>query len=256
MIVFDQLSRGRSEATTDTANMSIASQVAQIETLLAHLGVKDFYLYGHSYGTMLAVEYYFKHSQQVKAIILGSPCMSTKRWVIDADTLMVSLHEPERTLLQNMKKGVKQDSVKEAKALHPYFSSFYNHGQHVPRIDSAIAQSGNELYKHMWDKSEFIADGTLAHYNRIADLKRILAPALLISGEYDAARTQNVRYYASLMPNANFVLVKGAGHSTMNDVPGVDEKVIKEFIKPLTKPRYESPQRNSGSSFLYVEGSK
>ncbi|MCJ8209037.1 proline iminopeptidase-family hydrolase [Mucilaginibacter sp. RS28] len=235
VIFYDQLGCGRSDHTTDTSTMSINAQIKQTEALLNHLGVKNFYLYGHSYGTMLAVEYYFKHPEQVKAMILGSPCMSTKRWVTDADTLMAALREPERTILQNLKKGVPQDSLKEAKALDLYFANFYNHRPHVPRVDSALAQFGNALYTHMWGKNEFTADGTLVNYNRIPDLHRIAVPTLLIAGEFDAARPATVRYYTSLIPNAKFVLVKGAGHSTMNDVPGVDEKAIREFIKHLEK---------------------
>lgn len=235
VIVFDQLDCGRSDHPGDTTKMSVGNQVEQVEALLTHLGVKEFYLYGHSYGTMLAVEYYFKHPEQIKAVILGSPCMSTRRWVADADTLMQTLPDTVRLALRNIKNDVPQDSLKAAKALDIYFASFYNRRQHVPRIDSSIARSGTALYAHMWGKSEFQVTGNLKDYNRIPDLAKITVPVLFIAGEYDAARPATVKYYSSLTPRSSFVLIKNAAHSTMNDAPGEDERAIRNFLKGIAE---------------------
>lgn len=234
IIVFDQLGCGRSDRTTDTTTMNFGSQMQQVEKLLAHLQVKDYYLYGHSYGTMLAVEYYFKHPQGIKALILGSPCMSTRRWVSDADTLMASLPEPTRTVLQNLKKGITTDSATAAKAMDVYFGTFYNHRAHVPRVDSSLAQTSNALYTHMWGESEFNANGTMKNYNRIPDLKKIGVPTLLLAGEFDAARPATVKYYASLIPVSKFVMIPNAGHSTMNDQPDEDVKAIRRFLNEVS----------------------
>ncbi len=231
VIVFDQLDCGRSDWPGDTSRMSVNNQIAQVETLLAKLNIKQIYLYGHSYGTMLAVEYYFKHPDQIKAMILGSPCMSTQRWVADADTLISTLPDSVRSILQSAKKGIKQDAAKEDKAMSVYFATFYNRRQHLPDVDSSIMRFGTSLYTHMWGTGEFKADGTLKNYNRIPDLKDIKVPTLLIAGEFDAARPATVKYYGSLIPNSSFIMIKNAGHSTMNDAPGEDEKAITQFLK-------------------------
>ena len=88
IIVYDQLGCGRSSNTEDTSLMNIEAQLKDIKALLNKLQITEFYLYGHSYGTMLAVDYYFKNENLPKALILASPCMSTKRWELDADTLI------------------------------------------------------------------------------------------------------------------------------------------------------------------------
>lgn len=87
----------------------------------------------------------------------------------------------------------------------------------------------------MWGNSEFHATGTLKNYDRTPDLGNIKIPTLYITGEYDAARPITVQYYHSLTPHSKFEIIKGAGHSTMNDNPEADIKVISDFLNELEK---------------------
>ena len=60
IIVYDQLSSGRSSNSEDTSLMNLPTQLDHLKTLLQKLALKEFYLYGHSYGSMLAVSHYLK----------------------------------------------------------------------------------------------------------------------------------------------------------------------------------------------------
>ena len=61
VISFDQLGCGRSDAIADTTLMTVDSFVEQITKLLTALQVSEVHLYGHSWGSMLAVDYYLKY---------------------------------------------------------------------------------------------------------------------------------------------------------------------------------------------------
>ncbi|TWI80569.1 proline iminopeptidase [Lacibacter cauensis] len=232
VIVYDQLGCGRSSNLNDTALMNIASQLKDLKTLLQKLEITDFYLYAHSYGTMLAAEYYFKNENLPKALILASPCMSAKRWELDADTLMNSMDAVYRKPLQNFKAGNYKDTALYSEAIKKYYSSFYNRKMNS-YIDSSIARSGKALYVHMWGKEEFTVTGNLKNYNRINDLHQIKIPTLFTAGEFDAARPATVKYYQSLTPNSKFVLIENAAHSTMNDNTTADLNAISSFIQSI-----------------------
>lgn len=234
IIVYDQLGCGRSSNLQDTTLMNIDSQLHDLKALLDKLHVKDFYLYGHSYGTMLAVDYYLKNKKKPKAIILASSCMSLKRWEQDADTLIASMDTIYSKPLINFKNGIYTDTALYFKAIEKYYGSFYNHTMNA-NIDSSISKSNKEMYLQMWGKEEFIANGSLKNYNRINDLHKIQIPVLFTAGENDAARPTTVKYYQSLTPNSTFVLISKAGHSTMNDNPKEEIKAISDFIKSLEK---------------------
>lgn len=234
VIVYDQLGCGRSSNLNDTTFMNIESQLKDLKALLQKLHVTDFYLYAHSYGTMLAAEYYFKNENLPKALILASPCMSAKRWELDADTLINSMDSVHRSALQNFKAGNYNDTAFYSQAINQYYSSFYNRKMNR-YIDSSIARSGKALYLHMWGKEEFTVTGNLKNYNRINDLPQIKIPTLYTAGEFDAARPATVKYYQSLTPDSRFVLIENAAHSTMNDNTKADINAIRSFIQSIEK---------------------
>ena len=120
VIVFDQLGCWRSDRISDTTLMTVENYVEQTRQLLNELNIKDYYLLGHSWGTMLGVDYYLKYSDGIKGLILGSPCLSSKMWVKDADALISTLPDSIQAVLRNNIKGVNQDSAKLNKAIKFY----------------------------------------------------------------------------------------------------------------------------------------
>ena len=232
IIVYDQLSSGRSTNSTDTSLMNMESQLRDLKALLSELKITDFYLYGHSYGTMLAVDYYFKNENLPKALILASPCMSTKAWELDADTLINSMEIAYSRPLKNFKVGIYNDTDNYSNAIAAYYSKFYNRKTNS-YLDSSIARNGPKLYLHMWGKEDFLVTGNVKNYNRINDLQKINVPVLFTAGEFDAARPSTVRYYQSRTPKATFTLIENAGHSTMNDNTPADIAAIRNFIKSI-----------------------
>lgn len=236
VITFDQLGCGRSDRITDTTLMTVESYIEQTRKLLDHLGVKEFYLYGHSWGSMLGTDYYLKYRDGIKGLILASPCLSSKLWVSDADTLISTLPDTISVILRNEIKGERQDSVKLSLAIESYFSNFYTRKQPPSAdLDSAGSQMGTNVYQHMWGTSEFFVLGTLKNYDRTNDLKRIDIPTLYITGEFDAARPNTVKYYQSLTPNSRLTIISNAGHMTMHDNPTEDIKAISDFVNELDK---------------------
>lgn len=238
VITFDQLGCGRSDEITDTLLMTMDNYVEQVRQLLISLKVKNFYLYGHSWGTMLGTDYYLKYPEGVQALILASPCLSTKMWMSDADTLISMLPDTIQLALKKSKNNFQQDSSKLIEAIR-YFGKIYYTRQPHPFLryfrDSIGFSKGANVYNYMWGNSEFNATGTMKNYDRTPDLKRIKIPTLYLTGEYDAARPATVRYYQTLTTKSKFVINKGAGHVTMNDNPDADIKTISDFLNDLEK---------------------
>lgn len=231
VIFFDQLGCGRSDRITDTTLMTIDAHVDQITRLLRFLDVKEFYLYGHSWGTMLGMDYYLQHGDGVKAMILSGPCLDAKRWMADADTLIALLPDSTRMVLKKSIEGVVEDSARLASSVAAYMDNYYARRKPVlPSLDSSVVQMGMNVYQYMWGSNEFFATGTLKDYDRTADLGRIDVPTLYIAGEFDAARPATVRHYQSLTPGARLVIVPRAGHFISHDNAMDEIKAIEAFL--------------------------
>src|SRR5690606_31064582 len=125
VIVFDQLGCGRSDRITDTSLMTVDAHVEQVRALLDALDVGHVYLYGPSWGTMLGVDYYLKHGERVKGLILSSPCLNADTWTTDADTLISMLPDTVEVVLRNSINGVPQDSASLNIANEVFFNNYY-----------------------------------------------------------------------------------------------------------------------------------
>ena len=234
VIFLDQLGCGRSTRITDTTLMTIEKNVEQLEQVRKALKLDKFYLYGHSWGTMLGMDYYVKYPKGIQGLIFSSPLFSTKIWTDDADTLIKTL--PEAT----------QKAIRESERLNDYANEAYKEAMkvyykaYVRRSDKSKSQQdtaakffGENVYNFMWGPSEFTATGNLLNYNRLKDLPKITVPTLLTAGEYDEARPSSVRYYTSLIPGAQFKEIPQAAHSTMMDNPKEYIGVLREFLKKM-----------------------
>lgn len=236
VITFDQLGCGRSDRITDTALINVDSYVEEIKTLVDHLGLREFYLYGHSWGSILAAEYYFKHPEGIKALILTSPILSVKRWSEDADMLISYLSDTISQVLRNDMRGIVQDSIHLHAAMDRYLMTYGARKRPLsPDFDSTFTQEAPIVMENLWGHSEFIPSGALRDYDRTEDLKKINVPVCYIIGEYDEVTYQTVKYYQSLTPHSIFKVIKGAGHMVMQDNPEDNRMVIAEFLSRWDK---------------------
>ena len=234
VIIFDQLGSGRSDYHTDTTLLKVENFVEQVKALKTSLGLKEFYLHGHSWGTALALEYYLKYPKGIKAIIFNSPYFSTALWKADADTLISTLPD---SIQQAIKTGEKNHDFKSTqyKNANEVFSK--NFGVRKTRLtselDTATSKGNTFIYNYMWGPTEFTATGTLLNYNRVQSLKTIKVSTLFITGEFDEARPATVKYFQSLVPNAKYVMIEGAGHGTMHDNKTQNISAIKNFLAEI-----------------------
>jgi len=236
VIFFDQLGCGRSTLEMDTTQMNIKFYVDEVYQVKKALGLKDFYLYGQSWGTILGAEYYFSHPEGIKGIILASPALSGKLWIQDAQLLLNQLPDSLQEVIQ------KYEKLKEFHAPEYQDAMMVYYKKHIARklpwsadIDSTFAYLGEDVYTYMNGPSEFTFTGTLQHYDATSRLQTIRIPSLFICGKYDEARPETTEYYAGLVPNSKFVIIEDAAHMTMQDNPEQDIKEIRIFLNEIEK---------------------
>ena len=234
VIFIDQLGCGRSDRITDTSLMTIESYVNQLKQIHDALGLKDYYLFGHSWGTILAVEYYFAHPEGLKALILSGPALDIPRWSKDADTLIATLPDTIQTAIRENEKNGTYDSPQYGQAVDYYYKLYLARKQPWSSdLDSAFSKIGENVYMHMDGPSEFTLTGNLRDYDATGKLGKIDVPTLFIGGEFDEARPSTVKYYASLVPNSKVEIIPDAGHLSMQDNPDVNNKAIKDFLNNI-----------------------
>ncbi|MDP3393143.1 proline iminopeptidase-family hydrolase [Sediminibacterium sp.] len=238
IIIFDQLGSGRSDYHTDTSLLKVPLFVEQVSALVSSLQLNSFYLHGHSWGTALALEYYLQYPKGVKAIIFNSPYFSTKLWKKDADVLIKTLPDSIQIAIAEAEKTGNFNSAAYTNANTVYAKNFGVRNTRLSSdLDTIMAAGNGFIYNYMWGPTEFTATGTLINYDRISSLPKIKVPALFITGEFDEARPQTVRYFSSLVKNSQFGIIEGAGHGTMHDNKAKNIQLIKDFIATVEQTK-------------------
>lgn len=234
IIIFDQAGTGKSGHLTDTALMNMEFMVGQLNEFIHFLGLKKYYIYGHSWGCMLGLDYYLKYPEGVQALVLNSPLVSTERWIRDADSLIATLPDSIGAAIEFHEQNQSYDSREYRVANYIYYKNFILRNERVKSEYATEPEPGNnEMYNYMWGPSEFTATGILRDYDRTADLQDIKIPVLFIAGEFDEATPNSVKYFSTLTPFGKFSMIDGAAHATMHDNQGQNIAVIEEFLKEI-----------------------
>lgn len=235
IIFFDQLGCGKSDHITDTTLMTVDHYVEEVAKVVKHFGLKEYYLFGQSWGTMLGTEYFLKHPEGIKAMILSSPAISIPRWLKDADSLISTLPDSIQVAIRTNEKTKNYNAPEYKQGVQVFYENFV--ARKLPwsaDIDSCFMEIGKQ-YEYMNGPSEFTIVGALKTFDRTDRLHEINVPTLFITGEFDEAVPSTVKYYQSLVPGASLEIIPGAGHLTMQDSPEQSNKVVRDFLNSIEK---------------------
>jgi proline iminopeptidase len=180
---------------------------------------------------MLGLDYYLKYPKGIQALIFASPLFSTKIWTDDADSLISKLPTSIQKSIKESEKNRDFNNESYKEAMKVYYKAYVRRSDKTKsQQDTSDKFFGSTVYTFMWGPSEFTATGNLLNYDRLKELTLIKLPTLLTAGEFDEAAPSSVRYFASLIPGAQFQLIPQSAHVTMMDNPKENNRILREFL--------------------------
>jgi proline-specific peptidase len=231
VVRYDQLGGGHSDAATDTAMFNIAHFVAELDSLRTHLGYDVVHILGHSWGTILGLEYYRAHPEHVKSLVLMSPALDIPEWERHARELLLTLPDSSQLAVREAEAAKKYDDPKYQAAIGEFYSRYVWRKPVQADLDSMFATVNMKIYEYMQGPSEFTIIGTLKSYNSTTFLKDVKVPTLFTVGEFDEANPETVKRHAAMTPGAEVAVLAGAAHLTQWDAREENIKVVREFLR-------------------------
>lgn len=233
VIRYDQLGSGKSGTTTDTTLFTIPHFVAELDSLRAHLGVERWDVLGHSWGTILAVEYYRAHPDRVRALVLASPVMDIPAFMQHVRSLVATLPDSSQRAIAQAEATGDYAAPGYQAAMNEFYSLYVWRHPVQPDLDSTMAQVNQALYVYMQGPSEFTITGTLKDWSALGWLPSITVPTLFTVGEFDEVGPELVRQHAALIPGARYELLAGAAHLTPWDARDANVQVVRDFLRAV-----------------------
>lgn len=238
VVIYDQLGAGRSPATNDEALWTIERFVLELAQVRAALDLEEVHILGHSWGSMLAMEYLLTEPDGVKSVIFASPALNTVRWTEDARKLLEALPAETLDVIERHEADGTTDAPEYQNAVMEYYRLYLSRSDPwSPHLMAAFEGFNTDLYGYMWGPSEFTATGTLKNYNREAELSKLDLPVLFTTGRYDEATPETVRHFQSLTPGAELQIFEGSAHMTMLDEPEAYADAVADFLNKVDASR-------------------
>ena len=237
--------------------LTIEHYVNELQTVVDYFGFAEFMLAGHSWGTMLAVEYAAaKQPAGLKGIVLDGPCLNVDTWCKDARRLLKSLGENTLSDGTKVDGASMWDIVQECEASGAYYDdkryrdifNIYSE-QFFSRAENAGCDDGTptdvdvthheipglSVYEYMWGQSEFSCTGILKGHDVTHLLREIKVPVLYICGEYDCGTPESAAYYNSITPDGEISILPGCAHNATRERPKEYNAVVRAFAHRISK---------------------
>jgi proline iminopeptidase len=221
-IYYDQLGSGNSDQPKDRDLWVTERFVEEVEQVRVALGLtKDnFYLLGHSWGGILAVEYALKYGANLKGLIISNMMMSIPDYNRYAEEVLAKQMDPAVVKeIKALEAAGKYEDPRYFELLTPHF---YNH--HLCRLpvwpdalNREFQHMNKDLYVLMQGPSEFGASGRLEKWDRKADLPKLAMPTLVIGASHDTMDPAHMKWVSTQVRKGSFLLCPNGSHCAMWD---------------------------------------
>ncbi|PPK85077.1 proline iminopeptidase [Neolewinella xylanilytica] len=223
---YDQLESGRSDHPGESTLWTIDRFVSEVEQVRQALGMDadNFYLLGHSWGGILALEYAFAHPDALKGLIVSNMMSSIPDYNRYAQEVLGPQLDP----------GVLKE-IQDLEAAEDYGNPRYTellmknyYTEHVLRMPvdewpepalRGMEHVNYDVYLAMQGPSEFgiHPSASLADWDRSGDLDDIEVPTLVIGAEHDTMDPEHMEWMAEQFPNGHYLYLPDGSHMAMYD---------------------------------------
>jgi proline iminopeptidase len=241
-IYYDQLGSYYSDQPEDQSLWTIERFVDEVEQVRIALGLhKDnFYLFGQSWGGILAMEYALKHQENLKGLIISNMVASAPEYNKFAQEVLGPQMDPKIFKeIQELEANKDFDNPRYAELL-------YNHHytEHVLRMPiNEWPESVNRSFKHMNPNvyvymqgySEFgvTGDATLKNWDVKNKLSQISPPTLVIGSKYDTMDPQHMEWMSNEVQNGRFLYCPNGSHLSQYDDQEIYFNGLIRFLKDV-----------------------
>lgn len=234
---YDQLGSYFSDQPKDSSLWTTNRFVEEVEQVRKALGLEkdNFYLLGHSWGGILALEYALKYQEHIKGLIISNMMSSCPEYGKYSREVLAKQMDPKVV-----------DSVRAMEARGAYtdpgymelLTGFYE--AHLCRVkpwpnavQRAFPHMNGEIYTMMQGPSEFGISGRLANWDRSKDLPKIKVPTLTIGGKHDTMDPEHMKWMATQVQQGRSVICPNGSHGAMWDDQATYFPGLISFIKDV-----------------------
>jgi len=235
MVYYDQLGCGNSDVPDDPSLWTLDRYLAEVEEVRQGLGLDNFVLYGHSWGSILGIEYALRYPQHLRGLVISNMTAGTQAYLKHIAALRDQLLSPdERKRLDALEAAKDYDNPDYSRILQQLYPQMMCRIQPWPEpVTRAFRIYNKKIYNQMQGKSEFEVTGNLKGWERWDRLHEIAVKTLVLGSQHDEMAPEDMRKMASMMPNATCAICPNGSHLDMWDDQAVYFDHLLAFLRSV-----------------------
>ena len=237
-IYYDQLGCGNSDNPKDTAMWDLNRYVEEVEQVRIALGLdqSNFYLLGHSWGGILAMQYSLKYQQHLKGLIISNMMSDAVAYDNYADEVLSKQMDP--VILTKVRAIEAKKDYQNTEYMELLMAHFYT--KHILRmpldqwpepVNRSFSKINQSLYVIMQGPSEFGLSGKLENWNVFDKLKTITIPTLVIGAKNDTMDPLHMEKMSKEISKGEYLYCPNGSHMCMYDDQEIYFKGLIQFLK-------------------------
>lgn len=235
---YDQLGSGRSSQPDEPDLWETARFVEEVEQVRRALGLDagNFFLLGHSWGGILAIEYALKYPEHLKGLIVSNMMASFPAYNRYAhEVLMPAMPQDALAEIRALEVAGDHGNPRYMELLVPHHYEHHvlrrPHAQWPEPVVRAFDHINPAIYVPMQGPSELGGSGKLANWDRSADLPAIGVPTLVIGAAHDTMDPEYMRGMARSLPRGRYLHCPQGSHMAMYDDQAVYMAGLIDFLR-------------------------
>lgn len=221
-IYYDQLGCGNSDNPKDTSLYNLSRYVEEVEQvrIALNLDKNNFYLYGQSWGGLLAMQYSLKYQDHVKGLIVSNMMASCPAYSSYANEVLAK--QMPANVLDSIRWFEKNNDFQNHKYMELLLPNYY--AKHIIRLPNwpeplnrMFRNLNSDIYISMQGPSEFGISGKLANWDISKELTKIKIPTLVIGATFDTMDPKYLEWMSNQFPHGQFLLCENGSHLCMYD---------------------------------------
>lgn len=242
---YDQLGSHFSDQPDEPDLWEVDRFVEEVEQVRKSLGLNqdNFYLYGHSWGGILALEYALKYQQNLKGLIISNMMASIPAYNEYAENILMPAMN--QIALQKILAYEKMGDFENPRYMELLYEHYYV--LHVLRmpiedwpdpVNRGFDNINPLIYIPMQGPSELGASGKLLKWDRTADLGLITVPTLIIGAEYDTMDPKHMEWMAGAVQKGRYLYCPNGSHMSQYDDQEIYFSGLIKYIKDVDGDRF------------------
>lgn len=240
LIYYDQRGRGRSAESVSPEDVTIASEVNDLDKVRRHFGLDAPVVLGHSWGAVLALEYALRHPTRVSHLILMNPAPASTG---DLALMRTAYLEKLGSKMDRQREIVSSaayqaaDPAAVAARYRIHFRPALKRPQDYERLmgimEAAFIEQGKEGILKARAVEERLMEETwdLEEYDLLPKLRSLQIPTLVIAGEDDFIPVEVAYHIARAIPRGKLVTIEECGHFTYLECAGEVRNAFDNFFR-------------------------